>query len=52
MSGWLIRYSDGSMQFEVGYFQPDGEWYCHSGFDVQNDADIHCHYLNGGEAEG
>jgi hypothetical protein len=43
---WVYRFDNN--RYEVGYFDPKGEWFTDSFYDVKEDAIAQVHHLNGG----
>lgn len=41
----------GPTEYEVGFYQPNGDWYRESHYDNMDDAAKRVHYLNGGSSE-
>ena len=46
-SGWLIKFGDNS-RYEVGYYDPKGDWIKLTSFSCITKAMDQIHYLNGG----
>lgn len=46
---WLIRKDIETNKYQVGYFEPNGDWVYILEYDTLNKAVLYIHYLNGGE---